>query len=398
MASIESYGRYRVDFPGTDFGSQQAIAVNVRIVQSAREHDAATVRMRSLSLDWFNKLRPGTPVTIKWSASSGDTARKTFIGYVSHVRPDESYSSSVEFDVFCVAASRCFRESGQEVWTNKTASQIVEEIARKHRFNPIVKPTKRVVPQVIQGGKTYWEVMSTLAEQSGYGLRAEGTNLIFLPLSSLVDARFDSAPVLSTGTGPRTGKRDVARTKVAHVEVLSGAVREEADSFSNDKPVVTAINPVTGKVTQSVKTPKSAVKRTRTRTNPYTSYNGSVAYMANEADTMSAAVSENGLMAIDAEAECAGNGALTPYSPVFMEGRNRATTGWFVVKSTVHSLEHKSGRYNCEVVLSTDTLGKSSIPPRNGPRKRNTAAERGGGFSPNSLRRSRLHGRRWVSV
>lgn len=398
MASIESYGRYTVDFPGTDLGSQRALAIGVKVVQSAREHDAATIRMRSLTLDWYNKLRPGTPVTIKWSASSGDTARKAFIGYVSHVRPDESYSSSTEFDVFCIAASRCFREAGQEVWTNKTASQIVEDIARKHRFHAVVKPTKRLIPQVVQGGRTFWETMSSLAEQSGYGLRAEGTNLLFLPLSSLVDARFDSAPVLSTGTGPRPGRRDVPRTKVAHVEVLSGVVREEGDSFSNDNPVVTAINPVTGKVTQSVKTPKSAVKRSRNRTNPYTSYNGSVAYMANEADAMSEAISENGLMAIDAQADCAGNGALTPYSPVFVEGRNRATTGWFVVKSTVHNLEHKSGRYNCQVVLSTDTLGRSSIPPRSGPRKRNTAAERGGGFSPNSLKASRLHGRRWVAV
>jgi hypothetical protein len=95
-------------------------------------------------------------------------------------------------------------------------------------------------------------------------------------------------------------------------------------------------------------------------------------------------------MAIDAEAVVSGSASLHPYAPVFVEGRTDQVSGWWIVKSVTHILNDEERGYRCEVVLSTDSLDESDLPPGNVAKSRDFGKEKAGGVSSQKLRRSRL--------
>lgn len=385
MTGINSYGSFEISFPESSFDAGEITMKDFVLRQDVLQHDMVRVRLVSRQMDRLNTLAPGTPISVRYR-SQHDDAPSEFLGYVTHIKPVQGPQKYYDFDVYAVAPSRVFRQTGQEVWTKKTAPEIVSSIAKDFGMKPIVKKHGIRWPQVAQRGRSYWELMSHLANQIGYGLLVRGTEVLFLPVSNFVDASFDSAPFLSAmeaGPGP-----EGYRIRVESVTTLAGAT-SEVGSFPNDASFVTSVDPVKGKVATSKKSPGTALKRTKKGSSPFVSYSTAVAHSKGDTELLAEGRAQRGLMSIDAEVYCSGSAELRPYMPVYLNAKDPDLSGWWIVKSATHKISRSEQNYTCDLVISTDTLGRSAIPPRSGARRRNIGQEASRGFKP-SPSRSRL--------
>lgn len=393
MTKINNFGTYEVSLPKSVFDTSEVTLKDFVLQQDVMQHDMVKMRWASRRVDRFNTLAPGTPVSIRYRGQH-DEAASTFLGYITHVKPIQGAQKYFDFDIYAVAASRAFRQTGQEVWKNKSAPEIVASIARSLGMKPIVKKHGIRWPQVSQSGRSYWEVMADLANQIGYGLLVRGTEVLFLPISNFVDVSFESAPVMSAmQAGPGS---DGYRIRVESVSALTGST-SESGSFPNDATLVTSIDPVKGRVTTSKRSPGTALKRKKKGVSPYTAYSTSVAHSKKDTELLAEGRAQRGLMSIDAEVHCSGSAELRPYMPIYLDAKDPDLSGWWIVKSVAHRINREDQNYVCDVVISTDTLGRSAIPPRSGARKRSIGKESVRGFRPKPGR-SRLRQTRGTKV
>lgn len=371
MKSINNFGVFEISLPKSVFDVTEVTYKEFVLRQDAQQHDMVRMRWASRRIDRFNTLAPGTPISIKYKSQHDDN-KAEFVGYITHLKPILGSTKYFEFDIYAVATSRVFRQTGQEVWTNKTAPEIVSEIAKDFGMKATVRRHGIRWPQVAQRGRSYWELMSQLANQIGYGLTVRGTEVLFLPITDFVDSSFDSAPYLSAmeaGPGP-----EGYRIRVETVTSVAGTTNETG-SFPNDASVVTSIDPVKGLVATSRKSPGSALKRSKKGTSPFVAYSTAVAHSKGDTELLAEGRAQRGLMSIDAEVYCSGSAELRPYMPVYLESKNPELTGWWIVKSVTHQIRRDTQNYTCDVVISTDTLGRSAIPPRSKARARNIGRE-----------------------
>jgi phage protein D len=376
MTDVRNFGSYRVDLPKSSFDATEIDLKEFVLSQDVMKHDMVKLRWASRRMDKFNTLASGTPIRVKYRAVN-DPRSSEFFGYITHIRPVEESQKYFDFEIFAVSVSRVFRETGQDVWTKKTAPEIVSQIARKYGLKAVVRKHGLRMPQVAQRGRSYWEVMTSLANRIGYGLTVRGTTVMFLPITSFVDSQIESAPFLTSFVGGPGSKGFAIR--VESITSMSGATNEFG-SFPNDQSEVISIDPVKGRVTKTKKSPGSATKRSKKTSSPFTAYSTEVAHSKADTALLADGRAERGLMAIDAEIYCAGSESLRPYAPVYLQAKDKTLSGWWIVKSVTHTIERASGKYTCQLVVSTDSLGKSAIPPRSGSRARNVGREAASGI------------------
>lgn len=378
MTGIKNYGSYQVTLPKSIFDPTEVTLKEFVLRQDALRHDMVKLRWASRRMDRFNTLASGTPIRIRYKARHDDQATD-FFGYVTHIKPIQGGSKYLDFEIYAVSVSRVFRQTGQDVWTKKTAPEIVTQIAREFGLKSVVKTHGLRWPQVAQRGRSYWEVMTDLANKIGYGLTVRGATVMFLPITTFVDSSFESAPFLTAfdgGPGPNG-----FALRVEDISVMAGSTTEYG-SFPNDQSEVISIEPVKGTVSTTRKAPGSATKRNKKVTSPYTTYSGEVAHSKADTALLAEGRAQRGLMSIDAEAYCAGSESLRPYTPVYLSAKDQTLSGWWIVKSATHKIVMGSGEYTCDLVISTDSLAKSAIPPRSGTRARNLGREIAGGVKP----------------
>lgn len=376
MTDIQNYGSYQVTLPKSIFDSTEVTLKEFVLRQDALQHDMVKMTWASRRMDRFNTLASGTPIQIRYKARH-DERPSFFFGYVTHIKPIQGAHKYLDFEIYAVSASRAFRATGQDVWTKKTAPEIVTQIARKYGMKAVVKKHGLRLPQVAQRGRSYWEVMTDLANKIGYGLTVRGATVLFLPVTTFVDASFDSAPSLTAFVGGPSN--DGFEILVEQVSTLSGSTTEFG-SFPNDQSEVVSIEPVRGRVSRTKKVPGSATKRNKKVTSPYVSYSTEVAHSKADTTLLAEGRAQRGLMSIDAQVHCAGSESLRPYMPVYLTAKDQTLSGWWIVKSATHKIVMGSGQYTCELVISTDSLAKSAIPPRSGARARNLGREASSGI------------------
>jgi len=383
---MKNYGSYKVTLPKSAFDNTEVALKEFVLRQDAMQHDMLRLRWASRRLDRFNTLASGTPIQVTYRARH-DTQRGQFFGYVTHIRPIQGSSKYLDFDIYAVSASRVFRETGQDVWIKKTAPEIISEISRRYGLKVITQKHAMRWPQVAQGGRSYWEVMSSLAAKIGYGLSVRAATVVFLPVTTFVDSSLDQAPLLSAfegGPGPNGFS-----ILVDSISTVAGATNDFG-SFPNDQSEVIGIDPVRGLVATTRRSPGSATKRNKKVGSPYTAYSTEVAHSRSDSALLAEGRAQRGLMSIDAEVHCAGSESLRPYMPVYLKAKDRTLSGWWIVKSATHRIERGSGEYTCDLVISTDSLAKSAISPQVGSRFRNLGKEASTGVMPVRLSSARL--------
>lgn len=194
--TVDGGGSFSVSLPEAVFDPQYLRPLGLRLEQSARLHDLATIRFRSRFIDWKSVLAPGTPVSITWKSRFSPS--RSFYGYVSYVKPVMTRTKYHDFDVVVSGASKILRATSQRVWRDKSVSEIVSEVAREFKLNPVVEKHSLRRSTTAMKGESYWEFLSRITGPIGFGLWADGVNLYSGSISSLARDQFDGAPVVTS--------------------------------------------------------------------------------------------------------------------------------------------------------------------------------------------------------
>lgn len=385
--NVRFKGGYRVTLPFSRADMARVTFTGVDIHQRIREHDVAVIRATTRMLDWFNLLATGTPVQVDyWDANR---VGGSFVGYVTNIRPTTMPSTNrYEREIVCVAASRVFRETDRKTYVNRTAPEIVSDIARRLGFTVVTKQHGLRRATVVQSGESYWEFLTRLAKRCGYVMQADGTTLYFTTASDMVSMFASRAPYL-TDYGGQPSNGPIKAANVKRVDAWSGDSAEDDERLS-DIAEFTAVTP-DGVVHTVRQTPQSVTARGRTSRSPYIKYAGGItAYSRADALLLAKGAADNGALAFDTRLTTAGHPGLRPYRPVMLDLRERTFSGYWVVKEANHHLSN--GNYECEVVVSNDSArGSGWTPALRGVRQvRDIGNELARGFSPDANSRSRL--------
>lgn len=380
-------GGFTVVFPLSDISDFDVMYDSLEIHQKIRQHDTATIRITSRSMQWFSVINSGAPVQVQYWGQNQSKA--VFIGYVTNIHPvGTDDSGRYVREVVCVAASRELRRTDLKTYLNKTASEIIQTIGRDLKFNVLAKQHPLRRPTVIQSGESYWEFMNRLAKRSGYVLRVEETTIFFMPLGDLVATFKSRAPVL-TDYGLMTVD-GFSHANIESLEAWTGDTSVDAED-SADPALVTAVEPISGKTHAVREVPTSALVRGRTSRSGYTRYpDNMVAHSRKDAKLLAKGAADAGMMAFDATLRVAGDSYLRPYRTVELAVKDGTLNGYWIVKESVHKV--RRGSYSTELTVSTDSVDgvSRSATNRGSRRRRDLDTELVQGFAPDLAISSKL--------
>jgi phage protein D len=164
---------------------------SVLIVQTENAHDVATFVASPASLP--DKLREMTPVHIQWGYRT--EVSQDFYGYVHHVEP--LYVEGTQtMKVVCIGASMFLQQAIQHTWNYQSYDTIVTDIATSSLLSADVEAHNVVWPYTVANGSA-WDFMLGLADQIGYVLAVNGTEIRFLSPAALVSRGMTTAPLLT---------------------------------------------------------------------------------------------------------------------------------------------------------------------------------------------------------
>lgn len=393
--NLLSKGSFQADFPLSNMGAYKVFAVKAVIHQKIREHDTAVIRLRSKTMNWFEALSTGTPVQISYWNELNKDKYAVFYGYVTHVRlTNNEETNAYEREIVCVAASRDLRQTARATYRNKSAPEIVYEIAKKFNFTVVSKQHPLRRPTVTQNGETYWEFLIKLAKRTGYVLRVEGTTIFFMPLKDMVAAYASRSPYLSD-FGNLNNIGSYEQQNVLEISSWAGDASDDEDDLT-DAAILTAVVPSTGEVFTAEERPGSVTVPRRSSRSQYVKYpSGVVAHTRQDAKLFAKGIADNGMMALDARLLVVGDPYLAPYRTVTLDLKDRPLSGTWIVKEATHTFtrDHGRNKYVTDVVVSTDSI--DGIDPRiagarRGAVARDLGAELSAGFSPDLVGESRL--------
>jgi phage protein D len=320
------------------------------------KHDILELRYTLLTPFILKALKTGTPIQLTWK---NDKVSGNFFGYTTIVSLPIKYQDYQETKIQCVGTSYPLKESSFKVWTNKTASQIAIELAKKAKLKPMVTPHKTIFTQQSLSGKSYWEKLNELAETIGYGMQVSGTELHFHPIDKMINQFMTTIPVLYSDNSFVSPFNNFNAPTLDAFEAHIGDYLETSGELKRSTNVVTGVDPVTGKVYSSTTSPNKVGKSIRTTTkDPLFIKNrtNTVVNSSAMAKTLSEAVSHLGRLSIPGKGKAQGDPRIAPWRTVEVQGTQGGGDGFWVIKKAIHSL-YISGEYEVEFECRTDGVG-----------------------------------------
>lgn len=353
---------------------------SVEIQQSLYEHDLAIIYAKSRHIRWTKTLYPGTPVRITYWGSR--TSKHSFYGYVTHVKPKTVRANDMyEIEIYCIATSRDFRDTQQKTWLDKSAPEIVKEVAEGYGYTVVTRPHPYRKPQTIQTGETIWEFFYRLAHRIGYILRVEGSTLYFMPFDEYVLSFAPAAPKLINVSTYNDQEPTRSNRYLAYFHAWGGDTDTHVNRSSDDARVM-FIDPLGTKFQGYRRGPKSALKR-RKRAAKYQKFKtGAVAFTGADANLLAEGDASSGQTALDGQAVAEGDGYYNPYRPVYVAVNDQALTGWWMIKECTHRVNMRENTYYCDATLTTDSIEQSEFPSASQTPERNLSVEARYGWSP----------------
>lgn len=327
------------------------------LYQKQNHHDVLILEYPVPSNIWASTLKTGVPVVFKWSQGIN---RNEWIGYVSFVNVTNKTGRENIMQVHCVSASYPLKQKINKVFKNKTIPQAVAELVRPYGFSFVGDSHSRKFDQLVVSGHSIWEWIQEQAKLIGFAVVVEGTTFYFKKLDNLIDTKSSSAPVLTFfNTNQPMNSQAIDRT-LDSLEVLRGE-HVEGQAVSRSNKVVGGVDPISGKVFRSKKTPGRSGKALRSAVNDvlFDEYQtGQVVNSYTAATSMAEGAATNARMTMPAKITGQGDPRIRPFSPVFVSGTGEATDGYWIIKE-VHHMFHKIGDYQFEAVVATDGLGRT---------------------------------------
>lgn len=344
------YNFVSVEFPNAD--ESPFLVLEMTFWQARYKHDFAVFTFR----DWktsYDNIRPGTPMQF---TLHGDYNKETFSGYVHHIKPKISPGKNY-VEVHFIGASYYLKQTSQQTYKNRTASEIVIEIAKRNNFAYRVTPHPRVYTQIAQAGLTDMEMINKLAQQCGYSVRFNNAEIYFQPVLKVYDEIRENAQTLVLRDAD-----DPAGSTLYSFNPLIGESLEHDGEYKS-ATAISGVDAFTGKIIQV--TNPFRPKTTKSKSEPEFFDRFSTATVANTYDVAkneSESADERTRFPYRAKAEALGDPGLHPDSPVFIDGVSEDYSGFWVILEAQHKLTstgYTQFMYTTELTLGTDSLGSA---------------------------------------
>ena len=347
---------FTVTYP--DFPSFIVTPKSFTLTQEAGKQDVLEISYLRDSKVFYKGLRTGATVKLKWKTSNNIVGE--FFGYIIDYTPVTQQTLRRPITIRAIGASLPLKEGGNKIWRNKTAPDIVTEIAKKFKLKPVVTPHPMIFSQQSMVNHTYWEKIQELAKRIGYVAQVSGTELHFHPMDKMIDKFITTIPVLSF-FDPLGNIWSEFNSQT--LDMFKPKVGDFIDKSSNSKKnkLVSGVDPVTGKFYSSSKSPTNVGKNLKTSNlNPLFSEALSTTITGNArmADTFSKAHAQLSRFSITADAASQGDPRIAPYRTVEINGTGSLTDGNWIVQKTRHQCYY-DGRYEVEFTCVTDGTGKN---------------------------------------
>ena len=342
-----------VSFP--DFPSFTESPRSFTLTQESGKHDVAKLNFGSFNTYFYKALKTGVAVHVRWKNEKGVGE---FFGYTNDATPTTQGTTRRDLVVTCVGSSFPLKEGGNKHWANKTASDIVTDIAKKFNLKPVVTSHPTRFSHQSLTGHSYWEKVQELAQRVGYVAQVIGTELHFHPMDVMLNKFTTSIPVLSFQDKliPAGGIWE-AQTLDMFKPTLGDHV--ERGNHTRKSKTVSGIHPVTGKLFSSTSSPGKVGTNLRKNTvDPIFSQiiPTHITDTPEAAKATAEAYAQLARWSIPAKAAAQGDARIAPYRTVEINNTNESTDGYWVVTKAEHTWLF-SGVYTVEFSCVTDGLG-----------------------------------------
>ena len=349
---------YSVVFP--DFPSFDVTPQNITVTQEMGSQDIVELTYPRFSSFYIKALKTGVPVHIRWSNDSTST---TWVGFVYRVKKNTVQSLNQPVIVQCIPSIK-LKEGGSKIWINKTASDIVTEIANKFKLTPIVTPHKMIFSQQSLSGHTYWEKIQELATRIGYAAHLNGVELHFHPLDKMIDRFMTTIPIMSyldSALAPYASVKDQT------LDVFRANLGDYTDvqEVTKKEKYVFGVDPISGNFYAAKASGNTVGKNLRENvTDPLLKQTLSNFMSGSKemAQVIADAQAQFSRFVHTATGAGQGHPLIGPYRTVELQGTGEDTDGYWITKKATHFLTF-DGRYEVEFSCMTDGRGlnKSSV-------------------------------------
>lgn len=352
------YGsKFKVSYP--DFPTFDITPQSITITQNIGHQDVVEIVYPRFSSFYMKALRTGVPVQIQLS---NDKAKETWVGYVLDAGKNTTSSLNVPVIVRCIGSSLSLKEGGSKIWINKTAPDIVAEIAKQFKLKPVVTPHKMIFSQQSMTGHTYWEKIQELASKIGYVAHMVGTELHFHPLDIMIDKFMTTIPTMSyieDSMPPNSRVYDQT------LDVFKAKFSDYSDMDMSTKRLknVYGIDPVTAKFYSADSSSNSVGKNLKEDVrNPLFSEMLSTEISGSKemAQILADAYAQFSRFVHHGHGSGQGDPRIAPHRTLELKGTGEDTDGFWVVKKAIHFITF-DGRYTVEFWCHNDGRGKNKI-------------------------------------
>ena len=242
--SIDS--SFTVEFPKSP--DMSMVLIGAELHRNPEEHDRLVLHFKGHPSNQKTGLISGDPVRFMFNSKK---VKETWYGYIRHVEQPNTWQGG-NTDIVCVGATFYLKDSNQKIYKNVTADQVVTKIANKHGLATVTQRHPRTRPSVVQAGQSDWQIIRSLAKQTGFALVTDNTTIFFVSKDKIYSEKKKSAPYffyVSTeedGRAPRELK--VLGTIISWNPMLSDYAPEAGARVDR---VITAVNTANGIVAQS---------------------------------------------------------------------------------------------------------------------------------------------------
>lgn len=347
--------KFNVSFP--DFPGFTETPRHFKLIQEIGKQDLVQLIYPYQSPFYLKALKTGVPLSIKWKNEAGENK---FFGYIYDVKPHTGRGKDRDVLIKAIGATLGAKETTNKIWTNKSASQIVEEIAKKLKLKTNITPSTVIFSQQSMLNHTYWEKIQELARRIGYVAQVYGTELNFHPIDVMINQSMTTVPVYSfrdaespVFTELFEHTLDDFLPTVGDLTITSMFGKREKNISSIDpyssKPFSYSSSPTSWKPLRSqVKDPLFKESLTNT-----------VASTPAMARAMADAHSKLSRYSIFAEGRGQGDPRVAPYRTVEIKGTGEFTDGYWIVTKVEHFLTW-AGKYDLQFSCMTDGTGKNN--------------------------------------
>lgn len=347
---------FSVQFP--DFPSMSRLPRYITIHQEMGKHDIVELYYQNVSPLIVEGLKTGTPIKITWS---NDKVSKDWFGYTSHSTPKVAQQLERYVKLTCVGSSYPLKETAHKIWINKTASEIVEEVAKNFKLKPLVTQSQVRFGQLSMAGHSYWEKLNELAHRIGFAFHVHGTELHFHPIDKMIDQFMTTIPVMAFLDPLTNPQSHFSAQTLAHFEPMVGDYFDDAYHTRSSK-IVGGVDPLTGKPYTYTSSPNSVGKKVRTNTKDPL-FNKVETGVVTTSTTMTKefadAKAQLSRLSMPARGSGQGDPRIAPWNTLEVRGSGDLTDGFWVVKSATHTV-HYDGRYHVDFVVATDGIGTNA--------------------------------------